>query len=112
MKLFCKNKLIFNDLKVANTFLSRFLGLMGKKSLPEGSALLISPCKMVHNCFMRFSIDILFIDSKNKIVGLCPGLRPWRLSPFIKNSKSVIECNKGIISRFDLSIGDLVEIKP
>ena len=54
-------------IKIANNFFKRFLGLMGKKKLPGGEGLLIAPCKSIHMCFMRFSIDAIFID-KNFVI--------------------------------------------
>ena len=50
------------QLEIADTFLKRFLGLMGRKKIPEGQGLLILPCNSIHMMFMRFSIDAVYID--------------------------------------------------
>ncbi|MEI7880862.1 MAG: DUF192 domain-containing protein, partial [bacterium] len=47
---------------VADTFWKRSIGLMGKPGLKAGQGLLLSPCGSIHTCFMRFPIDIIFLD--------------------------------------------------
>lgn len=65
------------EAKVADNFLARFLGLMGKKSLPEGQGLLLSPCSSIHMMFMHFPIDAVFLDNDYQIIKIVPHLRPW-----------------------------------
>jgi len=50
------------QLEIADTFLKRFLGLMGRKKIPAGQGLLILPCNSIHMMFMRFSIDAVYVD--------------------------------------------------
>lgn len=97
------------SVKVADTFYLRFKGLLGKKTMPSGEGLLIRPCKQVHMFFMRFPIDVVFLDKHCLIVGLKENLRPWSISPYVKEATQVLELEVGAIQAYDLSIGQ--EIK-
>ena len=55
------------QLEVADNFVKRFLGLMGRKNLPQGQGLLITNCNSIHMCFMKFPIDVIYIDEDWKI---------------------------------------------
>ena len=101
-----KKIMLADNCKVADRFISRFIGLMGKQILHKSSGLLIVPCNSVHMFFMKFSLDIIFIDSKNTIIHLIDNLKPWRVSPLIPGSRSVLELPSGTIERTKTSIGD------
>lgn len=64
-KLLIGNKVF--TVKVANSFFSRLLGLMGKKEMKDNQALLITKCNSIHTFFMRFNMDAVFLD-KNMVV--------------------------------------------
>ncbi len=63
-----KNTILAEEAYIADTVFSRVKGLLGKQSLDEGSALIIKPCNSIHTFFMRFPIDVFFVDRNNKIV--------------------------------------------
>ena len=67
--------------RVANGFLQRARGLIGKKSLGEKEALLIPRCNAIHTFFMKFDIDAMFLDKNLRIVKRVCAIRPWR--PFV-----------------------------
>lgn len=73
--------------EVADTFFTRFCGLQLRKELPEGCGLLLSPCNSIHMFFMRFPIDVLFLDDALKVVGMCEGIKPWRVSSIYRTAK-------------------------
>jgi uncharacterized membrane protein (UPF0127 family) len=76
-------------LTIAQTFFAQLRGLLGRKDLPLGEGLLITPCRAIHTCFMRFTIDAVFIDRAGKIVKICSQVKPWRLAA--ANAYAVIE---------------------
>ena len=96
---------------VANTFLSRIIGLLNRKSLEAGEALMITHCRSIHMFFMRFPIDAIFINKENRVVGLLFGIKPFRLSPVFWQASFVIELPIGSIERSKTSVGDTLEIK-
>jgi uncharacterized protein len=63
---------------VADSFLARLGGLLARPRLREGEALVLAPCTSVHTCFMRYAIDVAFIDKHGHILKLVEHLAPWR----------------------------------
>ena len=63
---------------VANTFLRRLRGLMFSRSLPADSGLLIIGCNSVHTAFMRYAIDVVYLDKNGTVVRCVTKLEPWR----------------------------------
>lgn len=79
----------------ADTFGLRLQGLMFRRSLGPGEGLLIRPCQAVHTHFMRFPIDVLFLDNQGRVVQMIPAMKPWRQSPFVKGAAAVLELAAG-----------------
>ncbi|MGI6358025.1 MAG: DUF192 domain-containing protein [Bacillota bacterium] len=96
---------LVRELQPAATFWQRWRGLMGRASLPEGSGLLISPCRSVHTMHMRFPIDVIFLDRAWTVVGLEPSLRPWRFSRNYPSAWFAIELPAGTIQASGTEIG-------
>ena len=107
-----QDKVIAQEVSVANTFLKRLVGLLGRKGLPPQQGLIIKPSKMVHTFFMNFSLDLIFLDKQNRIVELVERIPPYRISPFVVKAEKVIELKAGIIESREVRIGDKLEINP
>lgn len=93
-------------LKVADTFGKRLRGLMGRPRLPKGEGLLIIPCNAIHTFFMRFPIDVLFLDANRCVVHLIPALKPYRLRLPVRAARCVVELPAGAIARSRTEVGD------
>ena len=65
--------------EIAETFAQRAVGLIGRRNLPPGTGMLITRCNCVHTFFMRFPIDVTFLDRHGKVIRLVRNVRPWRL---------------------------------
>ena len=91
---------------MADTFVSRMVGLLRHKELPQGKALIITHCNSIHMMFMRFAIDVVFVDRNNMVVGLVRGIRPFRLSPIFFRAVAAIELSEGGIDRSRTCQGD------
>ncbi len=89
---------------------SRGRGLLGRATMDEGEGLWIVPCPMIHTFFMRFSIDVLFLDGELKVVRVMEELKPWRLSPWVFRARSVLELAGGAL-KGSVAVGDELEIK-
>jgi len=105
-----KNICIAEEVETAESFAERLKGLLGRRSLPAGKGLLIRPCNSIHSCFMRFSFDAVFINSDLKVVYLTEKMRPFRISPVVRDAEMVLELPAGTISRTGTEIGDLLFI--
>ena len=99
------NEIILDDLQTADTFLTRFRGLMGVKAIAKNMGLRIAPCNSVHCFFMRFPIDVIFLDKQNQVIHIQKNMKPGSISPIIKKAKSVIEANADTLSTV-LELGD------
>ena len=108
-----KNKqgdIIAGDLKLADTFFTRFKGLIGTKELKAGEGLLIKPCNGIHMFWMSYSIDAVFLDKDFGVVHLIKGIKPWRMSPIIKDAKMVLELPVGTIEKYKITVGETLFI--
>lgn len=98
------------QISVADTFLTRLVGLLGRRRLAPGTGLLIRPSSGVHTFGMRFPIDVIALDRKDRVHALWPNLRPWRLSGVSWRIASIIELPAGTIERSGVQRGDQMEI--
>lgn len=93
-----KTQEVFADnLKMNNTYFSRLMGLMFKKSLPVGSGIILKPCTQIHTCFMRFNIDVIFLDDNLQVLHVIENMKPWRVSPLFLKSRYTIELPAGTL---------------
>jgi uncharacterized protein len=90
---------------VADTFASRLRGLLGRRELPRGEGLLISPSSSVHTFFMRFVIDVVFLDRSLRVVGVSPQVRPWKLVGR-RGARHVLELSAGESEERAIGIGE------
>jgi len=93
----------------ADTFFTRFRGLMFRTELSHDRCLHIVPCNSIHMFFMRFAIDVVFLNREREIVKLKQDVRPWGLIWPVPNAHSVLEMPVGIVQTLDLNIGDTLE---
>lgn len=96
---------VLDNAGVAESFLSRMKGLMGKKSLREDQGLIIKPCKSIHTMWMRFDIDVVFLDKHKNIVDIICFLKPFRTA-FCRDAFYTLELAAGMAEKKDLKIGD------
>lgn len=96
--------------EIADTFFKRLLGLSFRKSLPPNNALWIIPCNSVHMCFMRFSIDVIYLDADNRIKKIVTNLKPWIGLSICIGAKSVLEMSAGESSKLNLNVGEKLEL--
>jgi uncharacterized membrane protein (UPF0127 family) len=94
----------------AHTFLSRGRGLMLKPPLPAGGGLIIEPCNSIHMFFMRYPLDILFLNEEGKVIFLYRGIKPWRMGRVVRGARMAIELPEGAIDSTGTQIGDKITI--
>jgi len=91
---------------IADSFVSRFMGLMGKKEIPEGEAVCFPKCNSVHTFFMRFSIDVIRLDAHGMVIDVVSGLKPWRmLAPSMK-VKHMVEMSSQRSKELGITTGE------
>ena len=94
---------------IADNFFARFKGLMLKKSLNEIDALCIEPCNSIHTFFMRFDIDVIFIDKNGVIIKIVNAMKPSRVTPIVRRSVQVIETQGGFCKKKQIEVGMLLK---
>ena len=93
--------------RIADTMLRRFLGLMLARSLNRGEGLLITRCTSVHTLLMQDSIDLVYLDRMGLVVRCVPWLKPWRCSiAGTRSAAHALELSPGSIQRLDIRRGD------
>jgi uncharacterized membrane protein (UPF0127 family) len=93
-----------------DTSAERRTGLLKNTRLEPGDGLWIVPCESVHSFFMKFTIDVLYLDRKHRVKKLRPEMAPWRVSACL-TAHSVLELPAGTIVRTGTKTGDQLEIK-
>jgi len=92
-------------------------GLLGRDGLAPGHGMLfvrgrLEPFMWMHMFFMRFAIDIVFLDRHNTVVRISHTLRPWRLSRIVFGASKAIELEAGAALRSDTRVGDSIAFEP
>lgn len=90
---------------------SRRQGLLGRDSLPDGTALIIAPSNAVHTFFMRFSIDLAFVRRDGRVIKVRTAVGPRRLSAAIR-AFAVVELAAGALARSGTESGDMLICRP
>jgi uncharacterized protein len=98
-------RVVCESCAVADTPWTRFRGLMGRRGLEPGEGLLLRPSGSVHTCFMRFAIDVVFLDRGLRVLAVSPAVRPWRLR-LQRGARAVLELPAGQADRVGISPGD------
>jgi uncharacterized protein len=92
--------------RLANTFWSRLRGLLGRTSLQEGEGLVLVGEKSIHTLFMKFPLDIVYIDKNYQVLRADENMVPYRLGPFMSRSAYVLEVPVGTIAATETQVGD------
>ena len=106
-----RGTILATRLEFARTGPSRKKGLLGRECLLPGEGLWIVPCEAVHTFFMRFPIDLVYLDRKNRIRKLRSGVGAWRVSACL-TAHSVIELPAGTIRETRTERADTIDITP
>lgn len=86
----------------------RLRGLIGRPPLRIGEALLLRPCAAVHGAWMRYAIDVVFVDGEGRVVGLVTPLRPWSQSGYCRGACAALELPAGAVAAGGTALGDEV----
>jgi len=89
---------------IAATPLRRMKGLLGRSGLASDEGLLIRPASSIHTFFMRFPIDVVFLDRELVVRKVAPSVKPWRLA-FARHSRNVLELAAGEAARRGVAVG-------
>ncbi len=98
-----------SELRRASTFLGRLVGLLGHSLLPAGEGLMLERCRSVHTLFMRFPIDVAYLDRDLWVVAVYPDVKPWRVLPGVKDGEHTLELPAGALEKWGVKVGHKLE---
>ena len=81
---------------------------MFSKSLDGFDCLWLKPCSSIHTFFMRYDIDVMFVDKKMKIIKIIRNIKPWRMTLMYFGSAQCLEFSGGFLPE-ELKEGDILE---
>lgn len=105
-----RNTVLGERIRIAETSLSRMVGLLGQRSLDEGAGLLIYPTQSIHTVAMRFAIDVIFVDRNWRVLYMRPEMPPFRMTGIYWKARCAIELPAGVIARSSTVVGDQLSV--
>jgi hypothetical protein len=106
-----RQTVLATELEVADTGKKRNKGLLGRDGLRPGGGLWIIPCESVHTFFMRFPIDLVYLDRRHRVRKVRGAVGPWRVSACL-SAHSILELPAGIAISSQTQKGDVLEFLP
>jgi uncharacterized membrane protein (UPF0127 family) len=100
-------RVLCDNCVLADTGLRRIRGLLGRRKLAAGEGIVMRPQWSVHTAFMRFPIDVVFVDADQVVLRIVSRLKPWRVA-LCKGAHDVVELAAGECARHELRAGHRV----
>jgi len=104
-----RGTLVGESIRVADSGLTRIIGLLGERTLPSGDGLLIVPSQGVHTLGMLFAIDIVVLDGDWNVIATRRELRPCRMTRVFWKAAAVLELPRGVVESSRTVKGDILE---
>lgn len=104
-----KNTTVGTRITLADTHVSRLVGLLGRAGLDAGCGLLITPSSGIHTFFMKFRIDVIALDKNMKVLRVWRRLGPWRMTSVNRKTVFVLELPTGQIDSCCIEPGDVLD---
>ncbi len=82
---------------------------MGSECLPPSEALLLKNCSSIHTFFMRFPIDVAFLDRDFRVVGVFSDVAPWRVLGGARGGTHTLELASGVLESTGTKVGHRLE---
>ncbi len=105
-----KNTVLAKDVFIAGNPFSRIKGLLGKKTFLTDHAIILEPCNSIHTFFMRFPIDVLFLDKDYKVIKALHNFHPNRVSLVYWSSMRVVELPAGKLNLTNTQAQDQLQL--
>jgi len=105
-----RNTVLGDAVELADTSETRRVGLLQHERLEPGSGLWIVPCESVHTFFMKFPIDLVYLDKQRKVRKVRHAVPAWRLSACL-SAHSILELPAGTAEKSGTLPGDELVIE-
>jgi hypothetical protein len=104
-----RDTILADSAELADTSAKRRVGLLKHTHLDAGQGLWIVPCESVHSFFMKFAIDLVYLDRARKVRKVRHCMEPWRVSACL-SAHSILELPAGSVAGTGTQAGDQIEI--
>ena len=104
-----RGHVICDRCEIAETLLPRLKGLLGRSDLPAGEGLLLRPSPAIHTWFMRFPIDVVFLDGRLGVLRIAEEVKPWRAVGH-RGAQAVLELPAGASRKHGIREGDILTV--
>lgn len=104
------NEILVERMYKADTIFTKMKGLLGRKDMSFDEGMLICGARQIHMFFMKFAIDVIFLDKNFRIIKIYRRFKPFRISGYFLKAKYVLELKSGILDEKDTQVGDVLEI--
>lgn len=101
---------VSSSIDEAKGALKALRGLMFRKEMSADAGMIFRPAKGIHTHFMRFPIDLIYLDRNDTVSKIRPAMPPWRFD--FTNASGVIEMNAGAAAAHDIQVGDKLTFMP
>src|SRR3989338_6251077 len=105
-----RSAILAENAVIADSLFSRLRGLLGRDSLASSEGLILKPCDSIHTFFMRFPIDVVFVDKNNRVIRLYHSLKPWSLSGIFLRAAFCLELPARTLQFSFTQQGDQIEV--
>lgn len=112
LKNLTRKEVLANQVEKTSGFFGRMKGLMGKSSFDQNHVLWIPYCNSIHTFFMRFPIDVIFVDKNLIVKSVYKNIKPWRVLWPIWGASSVFEFSSGHLQKTIIEKGDQLYVGP
>jgi uncharacterized membrane protein (UPF0127 family) len=103
-----RSSVLGEAIQVADTAVRKVKGLLGRECLEEGEGLLFKKCASLHTFFMRFPIDVIFMDRAGKVLRVRRDVRPYKLVAAPLRAYYALELPAGAVERSQTKVGDVL----
>jgi uncharacterized membrane protein (UPF0127 family) len=104
-----RDTILGDSIRVAESGLTRIVGLLGERGLPPGDGLLIVPSQGVHTLGMLFPIDVVMVDGQWNVMAIRRELRPFRITRVFWKAAAVLELPSGVVEASRTAVGDALD---
>lgn len=105
-----RDRLVAERCRVARSLRERTVGLLGTPQPSPGDGLLIERTQSIHMFFMRYPIDVIFIDRGLRVTRCVTRLLPWRVVWWARGARDCIELGVGTIAASGTQVGDQLTV--
>jgi uncharacterized membrane protein (UPF0127 family) len=105
-----RDTIVAERCRVASSAVDRSVGLLRTPEVKPGEGLLIERSPSIHMFFMRYAIDVVFIDKQLRVTKVVSRLKPWRIVAWARGARDCIELRAGALEESGTQPGDQLEI--